>query len=91
MCFHRVVKLTKPCFTGVKMAGTHYLSKVKGKGKPLRAAARAACREPKHGSGFFPLDKTDDMNESTSMHGLAASGLYTSPAIFLPFLKLVKS
>ena len=51
MCFHRVVKLTKPCFTGVKMAGTHYLSKVKGKGKPLRAAARAACREPKHGSG----------------------------------------
>ena len=25
--------------------------KVKGKGKPLRRAARAACREPKHGSG----------------------------------------
>ena len=45
------MKLTKRCFTGVKVAQTQCLYKVKTKGKPPRAAVRAACREPKHGSG----------------------------------------
>ena len=58
---HQIIELWTlpyPDFTEAKSTRTQYRYKVKGKGKPARAAARAACREPKHGSG---------VNQSTNL------------------------
>ena len=61
--------LSYPDFTGAKSTRTQYLYKVKGKGKPARAAARAACRGPQTRQRGQPIKKSDEHNESTSSNG----------------------